>query len=125
MLQTSAVQGSLSSQPMSLVQQPAPALWLQTLASQLSWVQSILSLQSPADWQQLGTVLYAHWPALQVSVVHLFLSSQSASLAQEVNLLYLHLYWVHLPTVRPEPSLQSVSTVQQDGSGFCGSLNWL
>jgi hypothetical protein len=80
----STVQSAPSSQSELVEQHPVMAGWVHwcVVALQMSPVQILVSAQSAAERQQFASAVFAHFPAVQASVVQSFESSQSAATLQ-------------------------------------------
>jgi hypothetical protein len=143
-LHVSVVHGLLSLHCASVVQQFATGVCTQTLFSHVSVVQASLSLHSASLWQQPGigveaqpvagsqelivhgslsshtigvkTHVFVAWS--QVSVVHAFMSSQSASFWQQPGTpLLTQTLFSQVFVVHGLPSWHSASLWQQPGIG--------
>lgn len=86
----------------------------------MSIVQTLASLQSSGLAQQPAMAAWTHTPPVQASVVQALLSSQLLSLAQETTCCHWHWNCKQLPVAAPVGSTQSASVAQQLESGLVG-----
>jgi hypothetical protein len=118
----SVVQTSLSLQSASLTQQPATGTCLHWFAVQVSVVQGLPSSEQGyselPDMQHLVLVWCRQEYDAQVSTVHGFESRHSPSEPHShADVSCEHLLDVHASTLHVIPSSQSLTVVQQSGSG--------